>query len=64
MPRVAFYVRISTDEDRQKFSLAAQRDRLEAHCKAQWGEGSRQEVCKRPQAAALRFDLVTFTPSS
>src|SRR5262245_6004758 len=38
MTRVAFYTRISTDDDRQKFSLAAQRERLEAHCKAQYGD--------------------------
>ena len=28
--RVAFYTRISTDEDHQKYSLDAQKDRLEA----------------------------------
>ena len=37
-PRVAFYTRISTDEDHQKYSLDAQKDRLEAFCKAQWGD--------------------------
>jgi len=37
-PRIAFYTRISTDEDHQKYSLDAQKDRLEAFCKAQWGE--------------------------
>jgi site-specific DNA recombinase len=36
--RVAFYTRISTDEDHQKYSLDAQKDRLEAYCKAQWGD--------------------------
>jgi site-specific DNA recombinase len=36
--RVAFYTRISTDEDHQKYSLDAQKDRLEAFCKAQWGD--------------------------
>ncbi len=35
--RVAFYTRISTDEDHQKFSLGAQKDRLEAYCTSQWG---------------------------
>ena len=34
--RIAFYTRISTDEDHQKYSLGAQKDRLEAFCKAQW----------------------------
>jgi site-specific DNA recombinase len=37
-PRVAFYTRISTDEDHQKYSLGAQKERLEAFCKAQWGD--------------------------
>lgn len=36
--RVAFYTRISTDEDHQKYSLDAQRDRLEAYCKSQYEE--------------------------
>ena len=36
--RVAFYTRISTDEDHQKYSLDAQKDRLEAYCTAQWGD--------------------------
>ena len=36
--RIAFYTRISTDEDHQKYSLAAQRDRLEAHCRAAYGD--------------------------
>ena len=36
--RVSFYTRISTDEDHQKCSLDAQKDRLEAYCKAQWGD--------------------------
>jgi len=34
--RVAFYTRISTDEDHQKYSLDAQRDRLDAYCKSQY----------------------------
>lgn len=37
MERVAFYTRISTDEDHQKYSLDAQNDRLEAFCKSQFG---------------------------
>ena len=37
-PRVAFYTRISTDEDHQKYSLGAQKERLEAFCKAQWDD--------------------------
>jgi site-specific DNA recombinase len=37
-PRVAFYTRISTDEDHQKYSLGAQKERLEAFSKAQWGD--------------------------
>ncbi len=36
--RVSFYTRISTDEDHQNYSLDAQTDRLEAFCKAQWGD--------------------------
>ena len=36
--KVAFYTRISTDEDHQKYSLDAQRDRLEAYCKSQYEE--------------------------
>jgi len=36
--RVAFYIRISTDEQHQKFSLPAQRERLEAFCKSQHGD--------------------------
>jgi site-specific DNA recombinase len=36
--RVAFYTRISTDEDHQKYSLGAQSERLEAFCKAQYGD--------------------------
>ncbi|MEO8501290.1 MAG: recombinase family protein, partial [Vicinamibacteria bacterium] len=38
MKRVAFYTRISTDEDKQKYSLDAQRDRLEAFCKGVYGD--------------------------
>ena len=38
LTRVAFYTRISTDEDHQKYSLGAQTERLEAYCKAQWGD--------------------------
>lgn len=38
MPKVAFYTRISTDEDHQKYSLDAQKDRLEAFCKSQYGD--------------------------
>ncbi len=37
--RIAFYTRISTDEDRQKYSLDGQRDRLEAFCRGVHGEG-------------------------
>ena len=37
-PRVAFYTRISTDEDHQKYSFGAQKERLEAFCKAQYGD--------------------------
>ena len=36
--KVAFYTRISTDEDHQKYSLDAQKDRLEAYCKSQYGD--------------------------
>ena len=36
--RVGFYTRISTDEDHQKYSLDAQRDRLDAYCKSQYDE--------------------------
>ncbi|MCD6416386.1 MAG: recombinase family protein [Planctomycetes bacterium] len=38
MPKVAFYTRISTDEDHQKYSLGAQKERLEAYCKSQYGD--------------------------
>ncbi|MBU0718462.1 MAG: recombinase family protein, partial [Planctomycetes bacterium] len=38
MVKVAFYTRISTDEDHQKYSLDAQKDRLEAFCKSQYGD--------------------------
>ena len=34
--RIAFYTRISTDEDHQKYSLDAQSDRLKSYCKAQY----------------------------
>ena len=37
MPQVAFYTRISTDEDHQKYSLGAQKERLEAFCTSQYG---------------------------
>lgn len=37
-PRVAFYIRISTDEDHQKYSLPAQTERLEAYCTAHYGD--------------------------
>ena len=40
-PRIAFYTRISTDEDHQKYSLGAQQERLEAFCKAQYGDAWR-----------------------
>ncbi len=36
--RVAFYTRISTDEDHQKYSLDAQKDRLNAYCVSQYDE--------------------------
>ena len=35
--RIAFYIRISTDEDHQKYSLGAQKERLEAFCRSQHG---------------------------
>lgn len=38
MHKVAFYTRISTDEDHQKYSLDAQKDRLEAFCTSQYGD--------------------------
>ncbi|MFH1022101.1 MAG: recombinase family protein [Planctomycetota bacterium] len=38
MQKVAFYTRISTDEDHQKYSLDAQKDRLEAFCKSQYDD--------------------------
>lgn len=38
MRRVAFYTRISLDEDKQKYSLEAQKDRLAAFCKGQFGD--------------------------
>ncbi|MFQ5479352.1 MAG: recombinase family protein [Candidatus Binatia bacterium] len=37
-PRIGFYIRISTDEDHQKYSLPAQTERLEAYCKAHYGD--------------------------
>ena len=37
MPRIVFYTRISTDEDKQKFSLDAQRDQLRAFCDSHYG---------------------------
>lgn len=37
-PRVAYYTRISTDEEHQKYSLPAQRERLDAFCHAQYGD--------------------------
>jgi hypothetical protein len=46
--RVSFYTRISTDEDHQKYSLGAQKERLEAYCKAQWGDDWRVRVGERP----------------
>ena len=42
--RIAFYTRISTDEDHQKYSLAAQADRLEAYSKAQYDRWILHEV--------------------
>jgi len=36
--KVAFYTRISTDEDHQKYSLDAQKDRLKAFCVSQFGD--------------------------
>ena len=36
--RVAFYTRISTDENHQKYSLDAQKDRLDAYCKSQYDD--------------------------
>ncbi len=36
--RTAFYTRISTDEDHQRYSLGAQKERLEAFCKIQYGD--------------------------
>ena len=35
--RVAFYIRISTDIHNQKYSLGAQRDRLETFCRGRFG---------------------------
>jgi site-specific DNA recombinase len=37
-PRIAFYTRISTDEDHQKYSLEAQDERLRAFCQSQYGD--------------------------
>ena len=38
MKKVAFYTRISTDEDHQKYSLGAQKERLEAFSRSQYGD--------------------------
>lgn len=37
MIRIAFYTRISLDEEKQPYSLGAQRERLEAFCTSQYG---------------------------
>jgi site-specific DNA recombinase len=54
--RVAFYTRISTDEDHQKYSLGAQSERLEAFCKAQYGDEWRLHKVYRDTESGTHMD--------
>ena len=66
MQRVAFYTRISLDEDKQKYSLPAQQERLEVYCKGQFGddwthfktyrESASGTTLKRPQLQRMIVD--------
>ena len=56
MIRVAFYTRISTDEDTQKYSLAAQKERLEAFCASQFGSDWRQHQVYRDTASGTHLN--------
>jgi site-specific DNA recombinase len=72
--RIAFYTRISTDEDHQKYSLDAQSDRLHAYCRAQYDRWVQHKLyadtstgtnMERPglkellaEARAKKFDMV------
>ncbi len=51
--RVAHYTRISTDEDHQPYSLAAQSDRLASYIKSQPGWESRREFTDQMTGATL-----------
>lgn len=74
MAKVAFYTRISTDEDHQKYSLDAQKDRLEAFCKSQYGDDwTLHKVYRdtesgthmnRPDLEEMLFDASQHKPST
>ena len=54
--RIAFYTRISTDEDHQKYSLGAQKERLEAFCKAQWDTDWRLHAVYRDTTSGMHMN--------
>jgi DNA invertase Pin-like site-specific DNA recombinase len=51
--RIATYTRISTDEDRQPFSLGAQAERLEAYARSQDGWGIMRRFTDQASGATL-----------
>ncbi|OGQ00334.1 MAG: hypothetical protein A2Z40_04395 [Deltaproteobacteria bacterium RBG_19FT_COMBO_60_16] len=55
-PRVGFYTRISTDEDHQKYSLGAQSERLEAFCRAQYGDDWRLHKIYRDMESGIHMN--------
>ena len=56
MQKIAFYTRISTDEDHQKYSLGAQKDRLEAFCQSQHGDDWRLFKVYRDAASGTHLN--------
>lgn len=53
--KVATYSRISTDEDRQPFSLGAQKDRLETYIAAQDGWTLARSYTDQVSGAPIRW---------
>ena len=58
--RVVFYTRISTDEDHQKYSLGAQRDRLKAYCDGTFDNWTLHKVYA-DQASGTKLNRIGLT---
>ena len=62
MKRVAFYTRISTDEDKQKYSLDAQCDRLKLFCQGLYGDDFELVEIYRDAESGAKIDRPALEP--